>query len=55
MKSFILFVYDNICTKHVDVVLLRYHGDNCTKIALKSQPVYTCDFEVVTSARQKLY
>ena len=23
--------------------LLRYRGDNCTKIALKSQLVYTCD------------
>ena len=35
--------------------LLRYRGDNCTKIALKSQPVYTCDFEVATSVRQKLH
>ena len=28
---------------------------DCTKIALKSQQVYTCDFEVATSARQKLH
>ena len=28
---------------------------NCTKIALKSQLVYTGDFEVAASARQKLH
>ena len=39
--------------------LLRYRGDKlrqiATKIALKSQLIYTCDFEVATSARQKLH
>ena len=29
-------------------------GINCTKIAMKSQLVYTRDFEVATSTRQKL-
>ena len=37
------------------VSCISNRGENCTKIALKSQLVYTRDFEVATSARQKLH
>ena len=50
--------YTNLLLKSVSWVasqIALYRGDNCTKIAPKSQLVYTCDFEVATSARQKLH
>ena len=46
----------NCCSKsRVSRVASQTATINCTKIALKSQPVYTRDFEVETLAQQKLH